>query len=207
MSNYKIKDFIGCFDGMVLAQDCNNIIEYFNAKEKMKQVFDRNKQEGSTPNFRQDKNLIVNVKEIADQTFVANNLNFNVIHFHEGIQKALQTYLQETSILEYLGLKEVHWGVYKLQKTLPGQGFHHWHIERGGFTSQDYYLERVLVFTVYLNDIEEGGETEFLLQNQRVKAKQGRVCIFPAHFPYVHRGNPPINQTKYICTGWFNQNP
>ena len=41
---------------------------------------------------------------------------------------------------------------------------------------------------------------------KRVKPKQGRVLIAPAHFPYVHRGNPPINGTKYVHTGWVYVN-
>jgi len=29
------------------------------------------------------------------------------------------------------------------------------------------------------------------------------VCIFPADYPYVHRGNPPLQKDKYILTSWF----
>ena len=41
-------------------------------------------------------------------------------------------------------------------------------------------------------------------QKIRVKPKKGRVSIFPADFPYVHRGNPPLKKDKYILTSWFN---
>jgi len=58
------------------------------------------------------------------------------------------------------------------------------------------------VVQMYLNEIEEGGETEFLYLNKRVKSKAGRVIIFPAGFTHTHRGNPPINQTKYILSSW-----
>ena len=62
---------------------------------------------------------------------------------------------------------------------------------------------RTLVFTIYLNDVEEGGETEFLHQSVRVKPETGRIVIWPAGFPYVHRGNPPISGEKYILTSWM----
>ena len=63
---------------------------------------------------------------------------------------------------------------------------------------------RILVWTIYLNDVEECGETEFLYQSKRVKAKKGDICIFPAQFNYTHRGNPPLSGDKYIITGWYN---
>jgi hypothetical protein len=62
---------------------------------------------------------------------------------------------------------------------------------------------RVLVWTVYLNDNFDAGETEFLYQQYRYKPKRGDVVIFPAAFTHTHRGNPPINGTKYIITGWI----
>ena len=62
---------------------------------------------------------------------------------------------------------------------------------------------RALVFSVYLNDVKEGGETEFLNQAMRIKPKKGRVVVFPAGFPYVHRGNQPMKGEKYLMTSWF----
>ena len=55
---------------------------------------------------------------------------------------------------------------------------------------------------MYLNDVEEGGETEFLYQSRRVKPKRGRLAIWPAQFTHMHRGNPPLSGDKYVITGW-----
>ena len=81
----------------------------------------------------------------------------------------------------------------------PKGGFHTWHCERG---SSDYG-SRCLTWTIYLNDIHEGGETEFLYQHLRVKPNEGSLVIFPASYTHVHRGNPPLKEAKYIITGWF----
>ena len=54
-----------------------------------------------------------------------------------------------------------------------------------------------------MNDVEEGGELEFLHQNLRFKPRKGDFLIWPAHFTHMHRGNPPISNTKYIATGWY----
>lgn len=85
----------------------------------------------------------------------------------------------------------------KLQKTGIGQGYHVWHSEHSKAEKG-----RVLLYIVYLNDVGEGGETEFLYQHKRIKPTKGTVIIAPAGFTHTHRGNPPLSNTKYIMTGW-----
>jgi hypothetical protein len=86
----------------------------------------------------------------------------------------------------------------KGQRTPPGGGFHSWHYEAmDGAT-----YNRILTYTLYLNDNFEAGETEFLTQNKRIKPKAGTCVLFPCGFLHTHRGNPPIGATKYILTGW-----
>ena len=55
---------------------------------------------------------------------------------------------------------------------------------------------------MYLNDIEQGGETEFPMHGLRIKPKTGRLIIWPAAYTHPHRGNPPYQRKSYI-TGWF----
>jgi len=63
---------------------------------------------------------------------------------------------------------------------------------------------RVAAYIVYLNDVDLGGETEFLHQKLRVSPKCGSVCIFPAYYTHTHRGNPVLSsEAKYILTGWY----
>ena len=88
----------------------------------------------------------------------------------------------------------------KYKKTST-EGYHVWHIGMAHIEMPQY---RVIVFSIYLNDVEEGGETEFLHQSVRVKPKKGRIVFWPASYPFVHRGNPPLKGEKYIVTGWIN---
>ena len=83
----------------------------------------------------------------------------------------------------------------------PSQGYHIWHSEYD-YNAPETRL-RWGVWTFYLNDIEEGGETEFLYQSLRIKPKQGTLCLFPAYYTHTHRGNPPLKETKHIITGWI----
>jgi len=87
----------------------------------------------------------------------------------------------------------------KLQHTPVGGGFHEWHCEQGGGTS----AARSLVWMIYLNDVYDGGDTEFLYQQIKVQPKQGTLVIWPAGITHPHRGNPPYSNDKWIVTGWF----
>lgn len=60
---------------------------------------------------------------------------------------------------------------------------------------------RFLSFIWYLNDVEIGGETEFL--NGKVTPSTGKIVLFPATWTYLHKGCMPISNDKYIITGWI----
>ena len=87
----------------------------------------------------------------------------------------------------------------KIQKTIPGQGYHIWHTESMDKKSSN----RICVFSLYLNDVLEGGETEFLYQKLRISPKKNKFVIWPSGYTHVHRGNQPLSGEKYIITGWI----
>ena len=87
----------------------------------------------------------------------------------------------------------------KIQKTLPGQGYHIWHCEADSLISS----RRMLFVFMYLNTCDEGGETEFLYQHKRIKPKAGTIVISPAAWTHTHRGNPPLSGEKYMINGWL----
>ena len=55
---------------------------------------------------------------------------------------------------------------------------------------------------IYLNDVTDGGHTEFLKQKKKYQPRTGDVLIWP-HILLTHRGLTSKSQTKYIATGWF----
>lgn len=65
-----------------------------------------------------------------------------------------------------------------------------------------YNRERVITFLWYLNDINDGGETEFF-GNYRIKPEKGKLIFFPASWCFPHCGLIPKSSDKYIITGWF----
>jgi hypothetical protein len=95
------------------------------------------------------------------------------------------------------------YGVLNAQKYLKGSGgYPHWHSEIYPKDQGCEQLHRVLAFQFYLNDVAQGGETEFYYQQRKVEAKEGRMLIFPAGFTHTHRGNRPESGDKYIITSW-----
>jgi hypothetical protein len=86
-------------------------------------------------------------------------------------------------------------------------GYPYWHSEVYPQKGTNDALHRVMLFMFYLNDVTEGGETDFHYQNISVKPKAGRMVIAPAYFTHTHRGCVPKSNDKYILTSWilFNQ--
>ena len=56
---------------------------------------------------------------------------------------------------------------------------------------------------VYLNDVTDGGETEFPTQDKKFSPRAGDVLIWPAYWTHPHRGIVSESQVKYIATGWY----
>ena len=63
-------------------------------------------------------------------------------------------------------------------------------------------LKRVFAWMFFLNDIKEGGGTEFILQDYIAKPKAGDFYIWPAYWSHLHRGVNAPKERKYILTGW-----
>ncbi len=64
---------------------------------------------------------------------------------------------------------------------------------------------RFLAFFIYLNDVDEGGETEFMGFNKEgtylpyeIQPKRGRLLMFPPMWPWPHAGKKPISGMKYL---------
>lgn len=91
--------------------------------------------------------------------------------------------------------------LFNIQRYHPGEGYHKFHCERGA-NSKD--LRRVLVWMIYLNDVTDGGQTEFYYQKHKETPEQGKLVIWPSDWTHIHRGVTSSTQTKYILTGWFS---
>lgn len=94
-------------------------------------------------------------------------------------------------------------GPVQAQRYSAGSGHYaYWHCEVFPQAPHNEALHRSLLWMIYLNEVEEGGETEFFYQQRSIKPRPGRMVIAPAYFTHTHRGCPPISGDKHILTSW-----
>ena len=94
--------------------------------------------------------------------------------------------------------------VFNMQKYVDGGHFKRHHFE----SSSRFTRHRVLVWMIYLNDVEKGGETYFPYYEKRIKPKKGMMLLWPAEFTHTHAGEEVLKgHDKYIMTGWIGLTP
>lgn len=71
------------------------------------------------------------------------------------------------------------------------------------FDAINFVANRYLVMLWYLNDVVEGGETEFPYLDSSVKPQAGRLLMFPPYWMYQHQGLPPVSGDKYILSTYL----
>ena len=188
-----ITNFIGVYDGYITSDECNKVIKLYEEQDKFNKTVNRLGSEGSPILLKQDQQYFASGGNIEIWWEELKSMLFN-------FDMAWKHYQKNVGADMAYDVEEFFYTSLKIQKTLPTEGYHVWHLEhQRGFTNEP----RAFVFSIYLNDVEEGGETEFLHFSKRVKPKKGRIVIWPAAFPYVHRGNPPLSGEKYILTSWM----
>jgi Rps23 Pro-64 3,4-dihydroxylase Tpa1-like proline 4-hydroxylase len=110
---------------------------------------------------------------------------------HPKIETCLSHYLSRSPILRSFHLQATG---YKIQMYPKNEGYFRWHADSVGKSA----ASRVIAMILYLNDVEKGGETEFYHQDIKVVPKAGNLLLFPAGWNYMHCGNKPESNDKYI---------
>jgi prolyl 4-hydroxylase len=131
----------------------------------------------------------VNIQIVSNNKFIKDYTNYLVSGLRE-YSKRYKHFNPELCISEG----------FNIQHYSPGQGYKQWHNERGEHQAH----QRALVFMTYLNDVPDGGGTEFAYYPEvKLKAKKGLSIIWPTDFTHTHRGIVSQHE-KWIATGWFN---
>ena len=184
-------NFIGVFENAFTDDLCNRMVQAFQYADSSGFTRTRQQHEDAKKSSKNDKACFSTDYDITHSPIWN---EFSTV-FWSVYPKYSERYAEalETGCGEYKNYSV------KIQKTMPSEGYHAWHFE----ASERPLSNRIVVWTAYLNDVEEGGETEFLYQKMRVKPKKGTLCFFPAGYTHVHRGNPPLSGEKYIATGWL----
>lgn len=229
MSEQVTNDFIRIIDNALPNDLCDQIIEIFNASPNVKQgqtgggvdVKKKNSMDVSIQRHEEFKPIFDSVNQVTSTHL----LNYFKDFFFALIGPiALTMHDPKTNLptpltadnFDTLGLPKLpelvnylfRLGEINAQKYTKNQGgYPYWHSEIYPQPNSTEALQRNLLFMFYLNDVEEGGETEFYYQKKKISPSKGRMVIAPAGFTHTHRGNKPKSNDKYILTSWVLFNP
>ena len=196
--NFEIReDNIGIFDNFFGDKFCKDYIKYYEELEKNGFIKTRQTERPDVNKLNiDDSGIDLIVPDMYD--FGSFNITYHAALFNEIFWREIyKRYINKYEILKHYDGHNIF--SIRLQKTKIGQGYHVFHVESQGNMTKN----RIAVFMLYLNDVEDGGETEFLYQKTRFKPKKDRLIMWPSSYPYLHRGNPPLSNDKYIITGWI----
>ncbi len=176
------------FIGQTMLSDlsiCDGLIEYHKNNTEFKS-------RGKTLTKSKDAKVSTDVR-----VFLSSN-NLVVGSFLKEILNSAKIYLEKYTPpnMLYLTIREA----FQIQHYAPNEGFFSWHCERSCYQSD----QRALVFMTYLNDVTDGGETEFYWQGVKIRPMKGKTVIWPTDFTHLHRGITSPTQEKYIATGWLH---
>ena len=191
-----MQDFILEIDNFLDSKECDFYLELFKSLDEKGFVQRRSEIDGQT-GIHKDHHMIDDHNVGLQNMVIMKLTNGDNIFLNKFWKIAYPAYNEEYSILKDTAAH----GIYhlKIQRTSPGQGYHVWHHEDGSRK----YIDRLLTFICYLEDVEEGGETEFLYLKKRIKPKAGKLILFPGSFTHTHRGLQPISGDKHVITGWI----
>lgn len=88
------------------------------------------------------------------------------------------------------------WQMYK-----ANDGFYHEHVD--GEVWNRSVSNRVVAFIVYLNTVDEGGETYFRHQDVSVHPVKGSVAMFPTDWSHPHQAMVPRSCDKLIISSFM----
>lgn len=179
------------YEGHINHALCDKIIE-FHKNSDIKSF-------GLVGNDKKVQFVDKNIKDSIDVVLNSDEILYD--NYVQELKKNMESYIEIYPTCNFyspFGLSEV----INVQHYKPGGGYKTWHTERT--KSSGYNSKRHLVFMTYLNDVEDGGGTEFWNQGLTVQARKGKTLIWPADWTHTHRGVVSHTQEKYIVTGWLS---
>ncbi len=190
IKNEASPNFIGNWD-LENEELCNQIIDFFenNSDLQIKGTTGG----GVDENIKKSTDITIQPENLKDEKYSVFNKYF------ENLHQCFTDYKEQYEFLKTF-VKKVHIGAFNIQKYLPGDHFARLHTERIGMSS----IHRIFAWMTYLNDVDDGGTTDFDYYKVKVKPKMGKTLIWPAEWTHAHRGTVLKGGKKYIITGWLH---
>lgn len=190
ITNNKNPNFIGAYN---IENDslCEKIVSFFEENKDLQS-------QGAVGDGVDEK-----IKKSTDITIYPNNLKeekfFLFKDYLNSLNKCYKDYRETYPFLKKF-ITKVDLGYFNIQKYLPGGHFAELHSERTSLQN----LHRLFAWMTYLNDVDDGGTTDFDYFDIKVKPEKGKTLIWPAEWTHAHTGSILKSGKKYIITGWMH---
>lgn len=196
--NNQTDRYVQIFDNVLLPEECEKIIKLF---EKHRQHHYIGKTLGDELLYKAKHTNELNITSLSKE-------NQEVSELDNLLYSKLQIYLERyvSKIHEDVRSSSVNFNNiidtgYQIQKYKKNKGYYVNHVDSHIYNNKCIH-NRIITYIWYLNDISEGGETNFV-KNFKIKPVAGRLLLFPSTWSYPHAGLIPISSDKYIITGWI----
>jgi len=174
---------------------CNEIIKFFEDHKSMQRVGITAL--GYDPKHKKTTDMTITPSNLKDQKFSLFNSYFSLL------KDCYLDYRNQYPFLKHKFFNRTHIGNFNVQKYNPGDHFSHLHSERVSLDS----LHRLFAWMTYLNNVDDGGTTNFEYYDIKVKPEIGKTLIWPSEWTHAHTGSILKSGTKYIITGWIQFAP
>lgn len=153
-----------------------------------------------------ENNLVKNTSPRNYNYIKINDNNFDLdkclalINCYNLVFKKYQNVYEYTSF-KYEGKYGISKEDFMIKCFSIGSSYDKFHYEKNSMFSN-----RNLASILYLNNVEEGGETEFFYQNLKIQPKEGLLLVWPAQWTHTHKGHLS-NVEKYIISAYTEYFP
>ena len=187
--NDRLTRFVKIYEDALTPAECKHLIDFFEESpdKQLGAVWTRDGQEVK-PELKLVEQIHLPTGSIPDQ-IVSTSCGKGLLEYTSNFQFYPPTGATDDG--------------YAVKKYHTGEHYYHWHVDNSAYWTG----LRLLAFIWYLNDVAEGGETQFEDINLSVKPRQGRLLIFPTSFLYPHRACIPTSGPKYVVNGFMSYNP
>ena len=174
---------------------CNEIIKFFEENKSMQRIGITTT--GYDPKLKKTTDMVIQPSDLKNKKYSLFNSYFNLL------KDCFLDYRNQYPFLKHKFFNRTHIGNFNVQKYNPGDHFSHLHSERVSLDS----LHRLFAWMTYLNNVDDGGTTNFEYYDIKVKPEIGKTLIWPAEWTHAHSGSILKSGTKYIITGWIQFAP
>ena len=193
----KDNNFIHHTKGLLTSEQCENLIYYFHLRENDHRVG----LIGDGEHRSKDKSC-TELGITLDAFSLETGVGILFLPVIRALNKACMGYKNKYPFLNNIAPWAINENL-NIQYYKPNEGYFHEHCENDGFFLGSKVSRRMMAWMIYLNDVNDGGETFFPTQNLKFKPRCGDVLLWPAFWTHSHHGITSPTQEKYIMTGWY----